>query len=201
MLFKLLNIFVTLLLVQAAWSAPSHEEDIESSEEVQSNLVSYYDPYTGTELDVDTSDAIIALIQQRSLCKSEQDGYDCCVGVHVKNMKASLCAKLVNSNDPKIEITANGKTIFSHSAKVNTPEMCGNIFEGVKVCEQTQVSVVNNGLRVCTNMRLKYAFFKSSIKIPCFNIGKNGISVSNFALPENQQEMESKMYDEIDFEQ
>lgn len=84
---------------------------------------------------------------------------------------------------------------------VNTPEMCGNIFEGVKICEQTQASVVNNGLRVCVNMRLKYAFFKSSIKIPCFTIGKKGISAGNFALPENQQEMESKMYDEIDFEQ
>ncbi|XP_043603142.1 uncharacterized protein LOC122576617 [Bombus pyrosoma] len=176
MLFKLLNIFVALLLVQAAWSAT---EDIETSQEVQSNLVSYYDPYTGTELDVDTSDSILAMIQQRSLCKGEQNGYSCCVGVHVKNMKASLCAKLVNgnSNDPKIEITANGKTIFSHSAKANLPEMCGNLFEGVKVCEQTQVSANNNGLRVCSNIRLKYAMiFKGHIKIPCFNIGKHGIS-------------------------
>lgn len=79
--------------------------------------MSYYDPYTGTELDVDTSDALVAMIQQRSLCKSEQNGYGCCVGVHVKKMKASICAKLTNGNDPKLEITANGKTIFSHSAK------------------------------------------------------------------------------------
>ncbi|XP_003494740.1 uncharacterized protein LOC100747230 [Bombus impatiens] len=201
MLFKLLNIFVTLLLVQAAWSAAFHDEDIEASQEVQSDIVSYYDPYTGTELDVDTSDALVAMIQQRSLCKSEQNGYGCCVGVHVKKMKASICAKLTNGNDPKLEITANGKTIFSHSAKANTPEMCGNIFEGVKVCEQTQVSVVNNGLRVCANIRLKYAFFKSHINIPCFTIGKHGISVNNFAQLENQQEMESKMYDEVNFEQ
>lgn len=84
----------------------------------------------------------------------------------------------------------------------NTPEVCGNLFEGIKICEQTQVSVVNNGLRVCANIRLKYAFFfKTSVKIPCFTIGKNGISAGNFALLENQQEMESKMYDEIDFQQ
>ena len=115
MLFKLLNIFVALLLVQAAWSAPSYDE--ETSQEVESNSVSYYDPYTGTELDVDTSDSILAMIQQRSLCKSEQNAYACCVGVHIKSMKASLCAKLVNGNEPKVEITANGKTIFSHAAK------------------------------------------------------------------------------------
>ncbi|XP_060818365.1 uncharacterized protein LOC132908392 [Bombus pascuorum] len=186
-MFKLLNVFVALLLVQAAWSATSQDEDIETSQEVQSDLVSYYDPYTGTELDVHTSDSILAMIQERSLCQSQPNAYACCVGVHIKSMKASLCAKLVNGNDPKIEITANGKTIFSHSAKANLPEMCGNLFEGVKVCEQTQVSASNDGLRVCSNIRLKYAMlFKSHIKIPCFNINKHGISVGSFALLENQ---------------
>lgn len=83
----------------------------------------------------------------------------------------------------------------------STPEMCGNLFEGVKVCEQTQVSAVSNGLRVCVNIRVKYAFFKGHVDIPCFTIGKKGISVNSLALLENQQEMESKMYDEIDSEQ
>jgi hypothetical protein len=84
----------------------------------------------------------------------------------------------------------------------NVPEMCGKLVPGVKVCERTDVSLVNNRLRVCPHVRLheSIVLYKNGIHFPCFDIGKNGISVTSFGLLENQQ-VESEMYDEIDFEQ
>jgi hypothetical protein len=84
--------------------------------------VTFYDPKTGIELNADMSDlqqinSIVAMIYQRSLCNREQDGYGCCLGVHIKQFKTSLCVKLVKGNPNKVEVTVNGKAVFSHDAK------------------------------------------------------------------------------------
>ncbi|XP_043603109.1 uncharacterized protein LOC122576605 [Bombus pyrosoma] len=211
---KLFSVFVTLLLVQTAWSSTSHDKNIRTLQRVLANSVTYYDPNTGTELDAEITNlkqnnSIATKIYQRSLCHCEENSCNCCVGIRFFRFNGPVCIRITINEDSKAVITANGNTILTHYFRAHPRPVCVSLSSLVNICGQFDFHYVNDHLRSCTSISLQFLFLKfSGFQFPCVQIGDDGISMASLGLLLNQigteseqQVTDSEIYDEVDFEQ
>ncbi|XP_060818364.1 uncharacterized protein LOC132908391 [Bombus pascuorum] len=213
-MFKLFSVFVTLFLVQTAWSSTSHDKSIKALQKVLANSVTYYDPNTGTELNAEIThlkqnNSIATKIYQRSLCHCEESSCNCCVGIRFLGFNGPVCIRITINEDSKAVITANGKTILTHYFRAHSRPICVGFFNHINICGKFDFYYVNDHLRSCTSISLQFLFLTfSGFQFPCVQIGDDGISMASLALllnqtvPESEQQVtNSEIYDEVDFEQ
>ncbi|XP_050583641.1 uncharacterized protein LOC126919006 isoform X1 [Bombus affinis] len=212
-MFKLCSVFVTLLLIQTAWSSTSHDKNI-AFQKVLANSVTYYDPNTGTELNAEITDlkqnnSIATKIYQRSLCHCEENSCNCCVGIRFFRFNGPVCIRITISEDSKAVITANGDPILTHYFRTHPRPICVGLFKLIDICGQFDFYYINDHLRSCTSISLQFLYLTfSGFQFPCVQIGDDGISTASLGLLLNQnftesehQVTNSEIYDEVDFEQ
>lgn len=82
------------------------------------SLITYYDLSTGVVLEGGKNDSIAAMVYQRSLCDFKTDGFSCCVGVRFFGFNGPVCLNAVfkdtGLDEIRIELTAKGRSLFSH---------------------------------------------------------------------------------------